>query len=108
MSMPKVTFVENSGRRRTVDAERGETLRDAACRNNIALENACGGALSCATCHVIVDPRDYDRLPPPSEDEQDMLDLAFGVEPTSRLGCQITIIDGLDGLTVTVPAKFSS
>ena len=106
--MPKVTFIDVSGARCDVDAEDGETLRDTACRNSIALENACGGALSCATCHVIIDPGNYARLPPPSEDERDMLDLAFGVTPTSRLGCQVSVIGDLDGLTVTVPPKFSA
>jgi 2Fe-2S ferredoxin len=59
--------------------------------------------MACSTCHVIVDPTDYGRLPPPSEDEADMLDLAFDLTPTSRLGCQIVVTEALDGLTVSLP-----
>jgi len=71
--------------------------------NNMGLEGTCGGSLSCATCHVILSAEDYARVGPPSDDEMDMLDLAFGVTETSRLGCQITVTDALDGLTVQVP-----
>ncbi|MGE0652678.1 MAG: 2Fe-2S iron-sulfur cluster-binding protein [Alphaproteobacteria bacterium] len=105
--MPRVTFIDVAGNRREVDARSGETLVDVARRNDIAIEAACGGALSCSTCHVIVDLDDFERLPDQREDEQDMLDLAFGLTATSRLGCQITVSDELDGLTVTLPAGFS-
>ncbi|MBL8834321.1 MAG: 2Fe-2S iron-sulfur cluster binding domain-containing protein, partial [Rhodospirillales bacterium] len=67
------------------------------------LEGACEGSLACSTCHVIVDKDDYERLPEATEDEEDMLDLAFGLTHTSRLGCQITITDELDGLKVSLP-----
>jgi 2Fe-2S ferredoxin len=73
-------------------------------RNNIDLEGACEGSLACSTCHVIVDPDWYELLPTASEDEEDMLDLAFGLTQTSRLGCQLIITEELDGLTVSLPA----
>ena len=71
--------------------------------NDIDLEGACEGSLACSTCHVIVDKSHYSKLEQASEDEEDMLDLAFGLTPTSRLGCQITMTKDLDGLTLTVP-----
>ena len=73
-------------------------------RNHIDLEGACEGSLACSTCHVIVDKAWYDKLTEASEDEEDMLDLAFGLTHTSRLGCQIIMTEELDGLTVSLPA----
>ncbi len=81
----------------------GTTVLEAAHNNDIDLEGACEGSLACSTCHVIVDKKYYDMLESPSEDEEDMLDLAFGLTPTSRLGCQITMTKELDGLTLVVP-----
>ncbi len=81
----------------------GTTVLEAAHNNNIELEGACEGSLACSTCHVIVDPKYYNQLETASEDEEDMLDLAFGLTPTSRLGCQIVMTKELDGLTLTVP-----
>jgi len=101
--MPKVTFVEPSGTRREVDAPVGLSILEIAHRNNIDLEGACEGSLACSTCHVIVDGDDYERLQPATEDEEDMLDLAFGLTATSRLGCQIIMTEELDGLTLTLP-----
>jgi ferredoxin len=74
-------------------------------KHNIDIEGACEGSLACSTCHVIVAPEWYKKLPPPSEDEQDMLDLAFGLTKTSRLGCQIVITKDLDGLVVSLPKE---
>jgi 2Fe-2S ferredoxin len=71
--------------------------------NGIDIEGACEGGMACSTCHVIVDPDWFDRLNPASEEEEDMLDLAFGLARTSRLGCQITMADELDGLIVSLP-----
>ena len=79
------------------------TVLEAAHNNNIDLEGACEGSLACSTCHVIVEKNFYDMLETPSEDEEDMLDLAFGLTPTSRLGCQIVMTKELDGLTLVVP-----
>ena len=79
------------------------TVLEAAHNNDIDLEGDCEGSLACSTCHVIVDKSHYSKLEQASEDEEDMLDLAFGLTPTSRLGCQITMTKDLDGLTLTVP-----
>lgn len=102
--MPKMTFIDPNGTRHEVDAPIGLSVLEIAHRNNIDIEGACEGSLACSTCHVIVDPEDFERLPDATEDEEDMLDLAFGLTPTSRLGCQIIISEELDGLTVSLPA----
>ena len=81
----------------------GTTVLEAAHNNDINLEGACEGSLACSTCHVIVEKNFYNMLETPSEDEEDMLDLAFGLTPTSRLGCQIVMTKELDGLTLVVP-----
>ena len=97
--MPKMTFIERDGTRREVDAPLGLSVLEIAHRNEIDIEGACEGSLACSTCHVIVDPEWYELLKEASEDEEDMLDLAFGLTATSRLGCQIIITEELDGLT---------
>lgn len=102
--MPKMTFISPDGKtRKLVEAPLGLSVLEIAHRNDIDLEGACEGSLACSTCHVIVDADWYDRLDPPTEEEEDMLDLAFGLTHTSRLGCQIRMTDDLDGLTVTLP-----
>jgi 2Fe-2S ferredoxin len=103
--MPKMVFIERDGNKKEVDAPIGLTILDIAHRNDIDIEGACEGSLACSTCHVIVDKEWYGRLEEPSEDEEDMLDLAFGLTPTSRLGCQVVITEELDGLTVALPAE---
>ena len=102
--MPKMVFIERDGTRREVDAPVGLTVLEIAHRHCIDIEGACEGSLACSTCHVIVDPDWYDLLNEASEDEEDMLDLAFNLSTTSRLGCQIVITEELDGLTVQLPA----
>ena len=102
--MPKMTFVDRDGTAQQVDAPIGLSVLEIAHRNQIDLEGACEGSLACSTCHVVVDADDYDRLPSATEAEEDMLDLAFGLTHTSRLGCQIIIRAELDGLTVRLPA----
>ena len=102
--MPKMVFIEKNGNRKEVDAPLGLSVLEIAHRNHIDLEGACEGSLACSTCHVIVDKAWYDKLTEASEDEEDMLDLAFGLTHTSRLGCQIKITPELDGLTVRLPA----
>ncbi|MBY0462221.1 MAG: ferredoxin family 2Fe-2S iron-sulfur cluster binding protein [Alphaproteobacteria bacterium] len=87
-----------------VEAPIGLSILEIAHRNNIDLEGACEGSLACSTCHVVVDSEWYDLLPAATEDEEDMLDLAFGLTHTSRLGCQIIMTDELDGLKVRLPA----
>ena len=101
--MPKVTFVERNGSPREIEARAGQTLLEIAWDNELDVEGACEGSMACATCHVIVDPAWFDKLPDPSEDEEDMLDLAYDIQKTSRLGCQITLTDALDGLVVRLP-----
>lgn len=96
-------FVERDGTRKEVDAPVGLSVLEIAHKHDVDLEGACEGSLACATCHVVVDPDWAEKLTPPTEDEEDMLDLAFGLEPTSRLGCQIVMTDALDGLTVRLP-----
>lgn len=102
--MPKMTFVGVDGKKTEVDAPVGLSVLEIAHRNQIDLEGACEGSLACSTCHVIVSPDDFDRLAEPTESEEDMLDLAFGLTHTSRLGCQIVMTEELDGLTVTLPS----
>jgi 2Fe-2S ferredoxin len=102
--MPKMVFVYPDGHEQQVDAPLGISVLEIAHKNEIPLEGACEGSLACSTCHVVVDPEFYDRLSPATEDEEDMLDLAFGLTHTSRLGCQIIMSDALDGLKVKLPA----
>ncbi len=102
--MPKITFIDTEGTRREVDAPIGLSVLEIAHKNDIDLEGACEGSLACSTCHVIVEPEWYDLLAEASEDEEDMLDLAFGLTKTSRLGCQIIMSEELDGLTLKLPA----
>jgi ferredoxin, 2Fe-2S len=102
--MPKMIFIERDGNRREVEAPLGASVLQVAHRHDIDIEGACEGSLACSTCHVIVDPDWYDLLREASEDEDDMLDLAFNLTRTSRLGCQIIITEELDGLTVRLPA----
>jgi len=101
--MPRMVFIERDGKRKEVEAPLGLSLLEIAHRNKVDLEGSCEGSLSCSTCHVIVEPEWYDLLPEAREDEEDMLDLAFGLTETSRLGCQIRITEELDGLTVRLP-----
>jgi 2Fe-2S ferredoxin len=103
--MPKMTFIERGGARREVDAPLGLSVLEIAHKHDIDLEGSCEGSLACSTCHVIIDPAWFSRLEKPTEDEEDMLDLAFGLEKTSRLGCQIVMTEALDGLTVRLPGS---
>lgn len=101
--MPKITFIERNGNRKTVEAANGLSLLEVAHKNSVDIEGACEGSLACSTCHVIIEPEWFDALPAASDDEEDMLDLAFGLQKTSRLGCQIIVSDELDGLVVSLP-----
>lgn len=103
--MPKMTFVSPDGSDRWhVEAPVGLSVLEIAHRNDIDLEGACEGSLACSTCHVIVSDDWFEQLDPPTEEEEDMLDLAFGLTHTSRLGCQIRMTEDLDGLTVSLPS----
>jgi 2Fe-2S ferredoxin len=102
--MPKMVFVERDGTRKEVEAPLGLSVLEIAHRNSVDIEGACEGSLACSTCHVIVDPSWFGKLAKPTEDEEDMLDLAFDLQETSRLGCQLIMTDALDGLVVKLPA----
>ena len=101
--MPNIVFIMPDGSEKNINAPNGISLLEVAHQNAVPLEGACEGSLACSTCHVIVDPAFYDQLPKATEDEEDMLDLAFGLTHTSRLGCQIMMNDSLEGLKVSVP-----
>jgi 2Fe-2S ferredoxin len=98
--MPKITFHPLN---KTVDVETGTSVLEAAHAHDIPLEGACEGSLACSTCHVIVAPEWFHKLEPASDEEDDMLDRAFGLTATSRLGCQLIVTSDLDGLEVTIP-----
>ncbi|XP_073995886.1 adrenodoxin-like protein 2, mitochondrial Ferredoxin 2 [Rhodnius prolixus] len=103
----EVTFVLPNGNKVKGKGKKGDTLLDVVVNNNLDFDGygACEGTLTCSTCHVILKKADYDRLSDqPSEEENDMLDLAYGLSETSRLGCQIELSEELDGLEVIVPA----
>lgn len=103
--MAKVYFIED-GEKKAIEAENGLSILEIAHKNNIDLEGACEGSLACSTCHVVVkEQADFDKLGEISEAEEDMLDLAFGVTMTSRLGCQIIVSDEIDGMEFIVPSK---
>ena len=101
--MPKVTFIDPDGGKTNIDARIGLSILEIAQSNGIDVEGACEGAMACSTCHLIVDPDWFDCLDAASEEEEDMLDLAFGLTRTSRLGCQITLTENLDGIIFTLP-----
>jgi 2Fe-2S ferredoxin len=103
--MLKMIFIERDGTRREVEAPLGLSVLEVAHKHDVDIEGACEGSLACSTCHVIVDAAWFGKLAKPTEDEEDMLDLAFGLEKTSRLGCQIVITEALDGLTVKLPSS---
>ena len=104
--MTKITFIDATGKSRTVEAEDGSTVMETAIRNSIpGIEAECGGACACATCHVYVDDAWIGKLPKREQMEEDMLDFAFDVREGSRLSCQIKVKPELDGLVVTAPEK---
>jgi ferredoxin, 2Fe-2S len=101
----KITFVEHDGTVHAVDAELGSTVMEAAMRNGVeSIVAECGGGCTCATCLVHVDDKWSEIVGPPSSEEEDMLDMAFELKPTSRLSCQIKVTKELDGLIVHTPA----
>ena len=102
--MPSMTFIERDGTARQVDAPLGLSVLEIAHKHGVEIEGACEGSLACSTCHVIVNDGWFGKLATPTEDEEDMLDLAFDLQETSRLGCQIIMTDALDGLVVKLPS----
>ncbi|WP_420546889.1 2Fe-2S iron-sulfur cluster-binding protein [Curvivirga sp.] len=103
--MATFTIVDRDGSKKEITAADGESLMEAVLDNDVDIEAACEGSLACATCHLVLDQETYDKLGEPSEDETDMLDLAFGLTATSRLSCQVKVSPELDGATITVPEE---
>lgn len=101
----RLRFIRIDGSISEVQAQPGDRLLEVAQADGQPLEGTCEGQMACSTCHVILDAADFDRLPRPSEDEEDMLDLAAGATRTSRLSCQIWLDETLDGLTVRIPGE---
>ena len=101
--MVKIIFIENDGKRRQVSGASGDSLIQVAWDNDVDIEGACEGAMACSTCHVVVDENWFKELDEASEEEEDMLDLVYGLSSTSRLGCQIIISEDLDGLILYLP-----
>ena len=103
--MPKLIFVDSEGTEKPVEAENGLSVMEIARDNDLEIEGTCGGSISCCTCHVIIDKNWFSIVGGPNPDEEDMLDLAVGLQPTSRLSCQIEVTNELDGLRMTIPEE---
>ena len=104
--MVKITFIDNEGKSRTIDAEAGSTVMETAIKHGVpGIEAECGGACACATCHVYVDEAWREKVGPPSPMEEDMLDFGYDVRANSRLSCQIKVTEALDGLVVATPER---
>ena len=104
--MPKITYIENNGKSHSVDVPKGLTVMEGAVRNNIpGIDADCGGGMACATCHVYVKEEWFDKINPKSEGEDDMIDQAHQPSKFSRLSCQISVSDEIDGLVVNLPEK---
>ena len=104
--MAKIRYIEFNGEEHTVDVQNGLTVMEGAIKNKVpGIDADCGGACACATCHVYVQKEWFAKLPPKEDTEEDMLDFAFDVRENSRLSCQLTVSDELDGLVVDLPEK---
>jgi ferredoxin, 2Fe-2S len=104
--MVQITFIDIEGTARKVDAEIGSTVMETAIKHGVpGIEAECGGACACSTCHVYVEDAWRENVGEPSPMEEDMLDFAFGVQPNSRLSCQIKVREELNGLTVRTPVR---
>ena len=102
--MATIIYVDHEGTERPIEATNGESVMEAAIKNSIpGIDADCGGACACATCHVYVDEAFMDKVGSPEDMEQSMLDFAENVQENSRLSCQISVSDELDGLKVTTP-----
>jgi ferredoxin-2, mitochondrial len=98
-----LSYLQPNGEAKTVEARVGENLLRVAHRNEIDLEGACEGVAACSTCHIILDPEFFNKLPDASDDEEDMLDMAPGLTETSRLGCQVIVEEFMHGMTIEMP-----
>ena len=104
--MPTITFIDQDGNEREIEADVGSTVMETAVNNDVpGILATCGGSCSCATCHVYVDESWIDKLPPAELEEEDMLDTAHDLQENSRLSCQIKVTEELDGLIVTTPPR---
>ena len=104
--MPKVTYIEHNGKIHIQEVPNGLSVMEGAIQNNIpGIDADCGGSCACATCHVYVDEKWFDKLANKENAEEDMLDMAYEPNKFSRLTCQITVTDDLDGLVVKMPSK---
>ena len=104
--MPKITYITSENETHTIDVDNGLTVMEGAVQNNIpGIDADCGGSMACATCHVYVKDKWFNKLPKKEDGEEDMLDMAFEPNKFSRLSCQITVTDDLDGLIVQLPSK---
>ena len=106
--MSKITYQDDQGNSKTIEVENGLTVMEGAIQNDIpGIDADCGGSMACATCHVYVDEKWYDKLPKAEEAEIDMIDMAYEPKKNSRLSCQIIATDDIDGLIITTPKKQS-
>ena len=104
--MPKITYIDTSDNKRTIEVENGLSVMEGAVQNNIpGIDADCGGSMACATCHVYVKEEWFDKLEKKLDGEEDMLDQAYEPKKNSRLSCQITVSEELDGLIVNMPEK---
>ena len=104
--MAKITYVEHSGKFHTIQVQNGLTVMEGAVQNNIpGIDADCGGSMACATCHVYVKEEWFNKLPKKEDGEEDMLDMAYEPNKFSRLSCQLTVSDELEGLVVNLPVK---
>ena len=104
--MPKITYIENSGKSHSIEVANGLSVMEGAVQNDIpGIDADCGGGMACATCHVYIKEEWWDKLQVKEEGEEDMLDMAYEPNKFSRLSCQIIVSDDLDGLVVSIPSK---
>ena len=104
--MPKITYIEHNGKSHEIEVANGLSVMEGAVQNDIpGIDADCGGSCACATCHVYVDEKWFEKLPKKEITEEDMLDMAYEPKKFSRLTCQITVTDELDGLVVKMPSK---
>ena len=104
--MPKINYIEHGGKKHTIEVANGLTVMEGAIQNNIpGIDADCGGSMACATCHVYVKEEWFNKLPKKEDGEEDMLDMAYEPNKFSRLSCQLTVSDNLEGMIVNLPEK---
>ena len=104
--MAKITYIEHSGKSHTIEVQNGLTVMEGAIQNNIpGIDADCGGSMACATCHVYVKEEWFNKLPKKEDGEEDMLDMAYEPNKFSRLSCQLTVSDKLEGMIINLPEK---